>query len=108
MKRSRRKSLDLSEERSRKKKEPRQDLWFVPPFLEKKVSIIHNFFCGVIITCNVQLELCERLYEFLRECKDAEGQFLSEFLVRIPSRRSAPEYYQIIQKPIDLLRIHVS
>jgi protein polybromo-1 len=49
--------------------------------------------------------LCQKLYDFLRRAKDDENRLLCECLVRVPSRRSHPQYYDVIKTPIDLMRI---
>ena len=50
--------------------------------------------------------LCEELLEQLKNAKDASGKSLSELFMRVPSRRTDPEYYNIVKDPIDLTRIN--
>jgi hypothetical protein len=73
--------------RSKKRKLTLVDPWDVPANLYNKV------------------DLCHKLYESLRSLKDSDNQLLSEYVVRVPNRRSVPEYYKIVPHPIDLIKI---
>lgn len=53
------------------------------------------------------MEICHQLYDTIRNFKDSENRLLCEFIVRLPNRRSVPEYYKIISHPIDLIKIQV-
>lgn len=55
----------------------------------------------------MQTALCHKLYEFIRKYKDAENRVLCEFLIRAPSKRSLPLYYEVVCAPIDLMKIQV-
>ena len=56
----------------------------------------------------LQTDVCGSLYDFLRRYKDAENKCLSECLIRAPSRRSLPSYYDVVSHPIDLMKIQVT
>jgi len=60
-----------------------------------------------IFTLTFQMELSHELYDFLRKYKDASNRCLCEFLIRAPSRRLQPDYYEVISAPIDLMKIQV-
>ena len=55
----------------------------------------------------LQIELCHKLYDFLRKYKDADNRTVCDFLVRAPSRRLLPQYYEVVSSPIDLMKIQV-
>ncbi len=55
----------------------------------------------------LQTELCTKLLNFLRKYRDNSDSCLSDHLLRAPSRRSQPDYYDVISNPIDLFRIQV-
>lgn len=38
----------------------------------------------------------------------SDGRLLSSMFMQLPSRKLMPEYYEIIQKPIDFKKISVS
>ncbi|OON18820.1 Bromodomain protein, partial [Opisthorchis viverrini] len=51
-----------------------------------------------------QLELCQEIFDGIRAYRSEEGT-LSETFMRLPTRRSNPEYYEAVKEPIDLARI---
>lgn len=55
----------------------------------------------------IQIHLCHKLYDAIRTLKNEDNQLLSEFVVRLPNRRSVPEYYNVVSHPIDLLKVQV-
>ena len=64
--------------------------------------------CHIILTPPpLQTELCNKLYDALRSFKGPDNQPLCDFVVRLPNRRSIPEYYKVVTYPIDLLKIQV-
>ena len=44
-------------------------------------------------------------FNVLRNFKTEEGRLLCEHFVRIPTRRSLPEYYEMVANPIDMIKI---
>lgn len=62
---------------------------------------------GLVYACILQVELCHKLYDFLRKYKDADNRTVCDFLVRAPSRRLLPHYYEVVSSPIDLMKIQV-
>ena len=53
----------------------------------------------------LQIDVCHNLLNFLRKCKDSSHRVLCENLVRVPSRRVMPQYYDVVSQPIDLIKI---
>ena len=51
------------------------------------------------------MELCQVLYETIRNAKNEEGKLICEAFIRLPNRRNAADYYSLVKQPIDLLRI---
>ena len=47
----------------------------------------------------------QSLYDFMRKYKKEDGSELCEPFIRAPSRRTDPDYYQVVTDPIDMLRI---
>ena len=52
-----------------------------------------------------QHEIIQELYETIRTHKTADGRLLCESFIRVPKRRSAADYYDVVTTPIDLLKI---
>ncbi|KAK3103095.1 hypothetical protein FSP39_016403 [Pinctada imbricata] len=50
-------------------------------------------------------ELCQELYETIRNQKSEDGRLLCETFIRVPKRRTAADYYEVVSQPIDLLKI---
>ncbi|XP_019864490.1 PREDICTED: protein polybromo-1-like [Amphimedon queenslandica] len=94
MKRRRQSSVESEDQQpgvlkkqKRRKESLISDPWGVPPELYSKT------------------ELCSKLYDALRSFKGPDNQPLCDFVVRLPNRRSIPEYYKVVTYPIDLLKI---
>lgn len=51
------------------------------------------------------MELCQQLYDSIRNHKKEDGTMLCDTFIRAPKRRQEPSYYEVVQDPIDLLRI---
>lgn len=51
------------------------------------------------------MELCQQLYDSIRNVKKEDGSMLCDNFIRAPKRRQEPSYYEIVQNPIDLLRV---
>lgn len=51
------------------------------------------------------MEMCQQLYDSLRAVKKADGTMLCDTFVRAPKRRQEPSYYDVVDDPIDLLRV---
>lgn len=51
------------------------------------------------------LEICQELYETIRNHKTDDGRLLCEAFIRAPKRRTAADYYDVVSTPIDLLKI---
>lgn len=49
--------------------------------------------------------MCQQLYDSLRALKKADGTMLCDTFVRAPKRRQEPSYYDVVDNPIDLLRV---
>ncbi|XP_077995606.1 protein polybromo-1-like [Glandiceps talaboti] len=52
-----------------------------------------------------QADICQELYDTIRNYKDEDGRLLCESFVRVPKRRSLPDYYDVVTIPIDLLKV---
>ncbi|KAL8620376.1 hypothetical protein ACOMHN_013001 [Nucella lapillus] len=50
-------------------------------------------------------ELCQELYDTIRNAKSEGGHLLCEAFIRVPKRRTAADYYDVVTTPIDLLKI---
>ncbi|XP_043236297.1 protein polybromo-1-like isoform X4 [Amphibalanus amphitrite] len=50
-------------------------------------------------------ERCKQLYRTIRDYVNDEGRQLSTVFTELPSRKLYPDYYEIIDSPIDLARI---
>ncbi|XP_071136787.1 protein polybromo-1-like isoform X8 [Mytilus edulis] len=50
-------------------------------------------------------EICQELYETIRNHKTDDSRFLCETFIRAPKRRTAADYYEVVSTPIDLLQI---
>lgn len=49
--------------------------------------------------------MCQQLYDSLRAIKKVDGTMLCDTFVRAPKRRQEPSYYDVVDNPIDLLRV---
>lgn len=47
----------------------------------------------------------QALFDFVRKYKKDDGTELCEAFIRCPKRRSEPSYYDVVETPMDLLRI---
>ncbi|XP_063953565.1 protein polybromo-1-like isoform X12 [Lytechinus pictus] len=50
-------------------------------------------------------EVIQELYDIIRNYKNEDGRVICEALIRIPKRRTTPEYYEVVSNPIDMLKI---
>ncbi|XP_055708043.1 protein polybromo-1 isoform X1 [Phlebotomus papatasi] len=50
-------------------------------------------------------ELCQVLYDAIRNHKKEDGNMLCDTFIRAPKRRQEPSYYEVVANPIDLLRV---
>ncbi|XP_044737785.1 protein polybromo-1 isoform X3 [Chrysoperla carnea] len=50
-------------------------------------------------------EICQQLYEIIRNFKKEDGALLCDSFIRAPKRRQEPGYYEVVSNPIDLLKI---
>ncbi|XP_031335236.1 protein polybromo-1 isoform X3 [Photinus pyralis] len=50
-------------------------------------------------------ELCQHLYESIRNYKKEDGTLLCDAFIRVPKRRQEPGYYEVVNNPIDLLKV---
>ncbi|XP_011065297.1 PREDICTED: protein polybromo-1 isoform X2 [Acromyrmex echinatior] len=50
-------------------------------------------------------DLCQQLYEILRNQKKEDGSLLCDAFIRVPKRRQEPGYYEVVSNPIDLLKV---
>jgi protein polybromo-1 len=53
-----------------------------------------------------QVDMCQNLFDALKAAKDVEGKPVAELFMRVPSRRTDPEYYEIVREPMDFTRIN--
>lgn len=51
------------------------------------------------------MELCQQLYEIIRNHKKEDGTLLCDAFIRVPKRRQEPGYYEVVNNPIDLLKV---
>lgn len=51
------------------------------------------------------MELCQQLYDSIRNFKKEDGSYLCDHFIRAPKRRQEPSYYEVVTSPIDLLRV---
>ncbi|XP_046358124.1 protein polybromo-1-like isoform X2 [Haliotis rufescens] len=50
-------------------------------------------------------DLCQELYDNIRNYKAEDGRVVCESFIRVPKRRTAADYYEVVSTPIDLLKI---
>lgn len=53
-----------------------------------------------------QSAFCTELFVAIKNVRDADGRPITDTLQRAPSRRNEPDYYNIVEKAIDLSRIN--
>lgn len=51
------------------------------------------------------IEACQQLYELIRNHKKNDGTLLCDSFIRVPKRRQEPGYYDVVNNPIDLLKV---
>ncbi|XP_064212434.1 protein polybromo-1 isoform X5 [Tribolium castaneum] len=51
------------------------------------------------------MELCQQLYDSIRNHKKDDGTLLCDSFIRVPKRRQEPGYYEVVSNPIDLLKV---
>lgn len=51
------------------------------------------------------VEICQQVYEVIRNYKKEDGSLLCDAFIRAPKRRQEPAYYDVVSNPIDMLRI---
>jgi hypothetical protein len=57
-------------------------------------------------TSTFQVSLCSELFSAIKGVRDSDGRPITDTLQRAPSRRNEPNYYNAIEKAIDLSRIN--
>lgn len=50
-------------------------------------------------------DLCQQLYDILRNHRKEDGSSLCDAFIRVPKRRQEPGYYEVVSNPIDLLKV---
>ncbi|XP_033210507.1 protein polybromo-1 isoform X3 [Belonocnema kinseyi] len=50
-------------------------------------------------------DLCQHLYDVLRNQRKEDGSLLCDAFIRVPKRRQEPGYYEVVTNPIDLLKV---
>ncbi|XP_059161313.1 protein polybromo-1-like isoform X4 [Physella acuta] len=55
--------------------------------------------------CNPLSEKLQELYESVRDYQDRAGRALSSPFIKLPNKNDYPDYYEVIKRPIDMLRI---
>lgn len=64
------------------------------------------FLCIFLIDISLfQIELCHQLYDVIRNHKKSDGSLLCDSFIRVPKRRQEPKYYDVVNNPIDLLKV---
>lgn len=53
----------------------------------------------------MQSDLCQQLYDVIRNQKREDGTLLCDTFIRVPKRRQEPGYYEVVTNPIDLLKV---
>ncbi|XP_065348205.1 protein polybromo-1 isoform X6 [Cloeon dipterum] len=51
------------------------------------------------------VDICQQLYDTIRNFKKEDGGLLCDAFIRAPKRRQEPAYYEVVTNPIDLLRV---
>ncbi|XP_060527189.1 protein polybromo-1 isoform X2 [Cylas formicarius] len=51
------------------------------------------------------VEVCHQLYDTIRNHKKSDGSLLCDSFIRVPKRRQEPSYYDVVNNPIDLLKV---
>nr|XP_034305706.1 protein polybromo-1 isoform X10 [Crassostrea gigas] len=51
------------------------------------------------------VEICQELYETIKTYKGEDGRLVCETFIRVPQRRAAADYYEVVATPIDLRKI---
>ncbi|XP_060077506.1 protein polybromo-1-like isoform X10 [Ylistrum balloti] len=51
------------------------------------------------------VDICQELYDTIRNYKTDDGRLICETFIRAPKRRTAADYYDVVSTPIDLLKI---
>ncbi|XP_076258471.1 protein polybromo isoform X4 [Rhynchophorus ferrugineus] len=51
------------------------------------------------------IEICYQLYDTIRNHKKSDGSLLCDSFIRVPKRRQEPGYYDVVNNPIDLLKV---
>lgn len=70
-------------------------------------STVPQLSCLISVNCfsSVQSDLCQQLYDVLRNQKKEDGTLLCDAFIRVPKRRQEPGYYEVVSNPIDLLKV---
>uniref|UniRef100_W4VRH5 Putative chromatin remodeling complex rsc subunit rsc1/polybromo n=1 Tax=Corethrella appendiculata TaxID=1370023 RepID=W4VRH5_9DIPT len=50
-------------------------------------------------------ELCQQIYDSIKNYKKEDGSMLCDVFIRAPKRRQEPSYYDVVANPIDLLKV---
>ncbi|XP_063981856.1 protein polybromo-1 isoform X1 [Diachasmimorpha longicaudata] len=50
-------------------------------------------------------DLCQQLYDIIRNQKKEDGSLLCDAFIRVPKRRQEPGYYEVVSNPMDLLKV---
>lgn len=50
-------------------------------------------------------EMCQQLYDSIRNLKKEDGTMLCDTFIRAPKRRQEPSYFDVVTNPIDLLKV---
>lgn len=92
-------------------KKPRNALWQVSEDLNLQVLVVVVSKCALIGVYStpvllLQTDLCATLLNALKKCRGSDSK-QGDFLMRVPSRRVCPNYYDIVAQPMDLMKIQV-
>ncbi|XP_014669868.1 PREDICTED: protein polybromo-1-like, partial [Priapulus caudatus] len=50
-------------------------------------------------------DVCQELFDIIRNYKDESGRIICETFIRAPNRRNAPDYHDVVSSPMDFMRM---
>lgn len=74
----------------------------IETFNSKFSQTISNNFRLIVF---VQSDLCQQLYDTIRNHRKEDGSLLCDAFIRVPKRRQEPGYYEVVTNPMDLLKV---
>lgn len=61
--------------------------------------------CRNIVPANPQVQRFHDLYNYIKDYADAKGRILSTPFIKLPPKQDYPDYYEVIKRPIDMMKI---